>query len=125
MWAAKLNEVIFTDESRICRQHHNGRIRLWIHRGDRLLKSCVMHNHTGAEPGIMVWCDIGNHSRTPEHSSSLTPPLTHPAATTDELWQHVEAAWSAIPPKHIESLLESMPGGVAMVISNNGGYSGY
>ncbi|GFW47847.1 transposable element Tcb1 transposase [Trichonephila clavipes] len=26
MWAAEWNEVVFTDESRICLQHHDGRI---------------------------------------------------------------------------------------------------
>ncbi|GFW26702.1 transposable element Tcb1 transposase [Trichonephila clavipes] len=29
MWAAEWNEVVFTDESRICLQHHDGRIRVW------------------------------------------------------------------------------------------------
>ncbi|GFY15250.1 transposable element Tcb1 transposase [Trichonephila clavipes] len=29
MWVAEWNEVIFTDESRICLQHHDGRIRVW------------------------------------------------------------------------------------------------
>ncbi|GFV47545.1 transposable element Tcb1 transposase [Trichonephila clavipes] len=28
IWAAELNEVFFTDESRICLQHHDGRIRV-------------------------------------------------------------------------------------------------
>ncbi|GFT30382.1 transposable element Tcb1 transposase [Trichonephila clavipes] len=31
MWAAEWNEVVFTDESRICLQHHDGRIRVWRH----------------------------------------------------------------------------------------------
>ncbi|GFT15094.1 transposable element Tcb1 transposase [Trichonephila clavipes] len=30
-----------------------------------MLKSCVMHRHTGPAPGIMVWGGIGYHSRTP------------------------------------------------------------
>ncbi|GFU81740.1 uncharacterized protein TNCV_3086521 [Trichonephila clavipes] len=30
-----------------------------------MLNSCVMHRHTGAAPGIMVWGGIGYHSRTP------------------------------------------------------------
>ncbi|GFS71692.1 transposable element Tcb1 transposase [Trichonephila clavipes] len=51
--------------------------------------------------------------------------ITPPAATPDELWQRVEAAWSAVPPKYIQSLFESMPRRVAAVISNNGGYTGY
>ncbi|GFU83341.1 transposable element Tcb1 transposase [Trichonephila clavipes] len=64
-WAAEWNEVVFTDESRICLQHHDGRIRVWRHRGERMLNSCVMHRHTGPAPGIMVWDGIGYHSRAP------------------------------------------------------------
>ncbi|GFT30217.1 transposable element Tcb1 transposase [Trichonephila clavipes] len=63
--AAEWNEVVFTDESRICLHHHDGRIRFWRHRGERMLNSCVMHRHTGPAPGIMVWSGIGYHSRTP------------------------------------------------------------
>ncbi|GFU33037.1 transposable element Tcb1 transposase [Trichonephila clavipes] len=51
--------------------------------------------------------------------------ITPPAATPDQLWQRVEAAWSAVPQEHIQSLFESMPTRVVAVISNNGGYSGY
>ncbi|GFV87976.1 transposable element Tcb1 transposase [Trichonephila clavipes] len=40
MWAAEWNEVVFTDESRICLQHHNGRIRVWRNHGERMLNSC-------------------------------------------------------------------------------------
>ncbi|GFT79799.1 transposable element Tcb1 transposase [Trichonephila clavipes] len=47
MWEAEWNEVVFTDESRICLQHHDGRIRVWRHRGERMLNSCIMHRHTG------------------------------------------------------------------------------
>ncbi|GFY06271.1 transposable element Tcb1 transposase [Trichonephila clavipes] len=65
MWAAEWNEVLFTDESRICLQHHDGRIRVWRHRAERMLNSCVMHRHTGHAPGIMVWGGIGYHSRNP------------------------------------------------------------
>ncbi|GFW83392.1 transposable element Tcb1 transposase [Trichonephila clavipes] len=51
--------------------------------------------------------------------------ITPPAATPDHLWQRVEAAWSSVPQEHIQSLFESMPRRVAVVISDNGGYSGY
>ncbi|GFW91486.1 transposable element Tcb1 transposase [Trichonephila clavipes] len=47
-----------------------------------------------------------------------------PAATPDQLWERLEAAWSAVPQEHIQSLFESMPRRVTEVISNNGGYSG-
>ncbi|GFV62796.1 transposable element Tcb1 transposase [Trichonephila clavipes] len=46
MWAAEWNEVVFTNESRICLGHHNGLIGVWRHCGERMLSSCVMHHHT-------------------------------------------------------------------------------
>ncbi|GFV07185.1 transposable element Tcb1 transposase [Trichonephila clavipes] len=64
MWVVECNEVVLTDKSRICLQHHDGRIQVWRHRGERMLNSCVMHHHTGPAPGIMVWGGIGYHSRT-------------------------------------------------------------
>ncbi|GFV21828.1 transposable element Tcb1 transposase [Trichonephila clavipes] len=161
MWAAEWNEVVFTDESRICLQHHDGRIRVWRHREDRMLNRCVMHHHTDPAPGIMglataifqqdnarlhvariVQRFFVNHqielhpwpARSPDLSSienmwsmvaqRLTQ-ITPPAATPDQLWQRVEAAWSAVPQEHIQSLFESVPRCGAAVISNNGGYSGY
>ncbi|GFW21131.1 transposable element Tcb1 transposase [Trichonephila clavipes] len=84
--------------------HPDGWIRVWKHRGERMLNSCVMHRHTSPAPVIMI------------------TPL---AATPDLLWQRVEAAWSAAPQGHIQSLFESMPRRGAAAISNNGGYSGY
>ncbi|GFT78933.1 transposable element Tc1 transposase [Trichonephila clavipes] len=39
MSAAEWNEVVFTDESRICLQHPDVRIRVWGHRGERMLNS--------------------------------------------------------------------------------------
>ncbi|GFW81577.1 transposable element Tc3 transposase [Trichonephila clavipes] len=65
MWVAEWNEVVFTDESRICLQHHDGRIRVWRHRGERMLNSCVMHRHSGPALGVMVWGGIVCHFRTP------------------------------------------------------------
>ncbi|GFW33463.1 organic cation transporter protein [Trichonephila clavipes] len=79
--AAEWNECVFTDESRICLQHHAGRIRVWRHRGERMRNSCVIHRHTGPAP----------------------------AATPDQIWQRVEAALSAVPQEHIQSLFELMP----------------
>ncbi|GFV82494.1 transposable element Tcb1 transposase [Trichonephila clavipes] len=64
MWAAEWDEVVFTDESRICLQHHDGRIRVWRHRGEGMLNSGVMHHHTDPAPVIMVWGGIGYSSRT-------------------------------------------------------------
>ncbi|GFV43023.1 transposable element Tcb1 transposase [Trichonephila clavipes] len=56
--------------------------------------------------------------------SMVSQRLTHItplAATPDQLWQRVEAAWSAVAQEHIQSLFESMPRHVAAVISNSGG----
>ncbi|GFX87010.1 transposable element Tcb1 transposase [Trichonephila clavipes] len=65
MWVAECNEAVFTDESRFCLQHHDGRIRVWRHRGEMMLNICIMHHHTGPALGIMVWVAAGYHSRTP------------------------------------------------------------
>ncbi|GFV81559.1 hypothetical protein TNCV_52831 [Trichonephila clavipes] len=35
--------------------------------------------------------------------------ITPPAASPDQLWQRVEAAWSAVPQEHIQSIFESLP----------------
>ncbi|GFV37420.1 transposable element Tcb1 transposase [Trichonephila clavipes] len=51
MWAAEWNEVVFTDESRICLSLHDGRNHVWGHRGERMLNGCVMHRHTAPAPG--------------------------------------------------------------------------
>ncbi|UYV63320.1 hypothetical protein LAZ67_2003740, partial [Cordylochernes scorpioides] len=190
MWTAEWNEIVFTDESRFCLQHHDGRIRVWRHRGERMLKICAMHRHTGPAPGIMVWGGIGYHSRTPlvriadtlnsqryisevlepvvlpyfqglptaifkqenarpdvarivqrffvnrqiellswpARSPDLSPmenmwsmvaqrltQITSPAATPDQLWQRLEAAWSTVPQEHIQGLFETMPRRVAAI----------
>ncbi|GFV59743.1 uncharacterized protein TNCV_1908141 [Trichonephila clavipes] len=43
--------------------------------------------------------------------------ITPPAFPPDKLRQRVEAAWSAVPQEHIQSLFESMPRRVAAVVS--------
>ncbi|GFY25890.1 transposable element Tcb1 transposase [Trichonephila clavipes] len=53
MWVAEWNDVVFTEESLICLQHHDGRIRVLRHRGERMLNCCVMHRHNGPAPCIM------------------------------------------------------------------------
>ncbi|GFW62686.1 transposable element Tc1 transposase [Trichonephila clavipes] len=65
MWVAEWNEVVCTDESRICLQQNDGRIRVWRHRGERMLNSWVMYRHTGPAPDIRVWGCTGYHSRIP------------------------------------------------------------
>ncbi|GFY25063.1 transposable element Tcb1 transposase [Trichonephila clavipes] len=133
IWVAEWNEVVFTDESRICLQHHDDRIRVWRHRGERMLNSCVMHRHTGSAPGIMIellpWLvrspDLSVIETTWSMDAERLNQITPTAATLDQFWQRVEAAWSAVSQEHIQSLFESMPRRVAAVIFNNSGLSGY
>ncbi|GFS68121.1 transposable element Tcb1 transposase [Trichonephila clavipes] len=121
MWVAEWNKVVFTDESLIFLQHHDGWIRFWRHRGERMLSSCVMHRHTGPKPGTKIEL-LPLPARSPDLSqmgnmwSTVAQPLTPitpPAVTPDKLWQRVEAAWSAVPQEHILSLFESMSKRVA------------
>ncbi|GFX89323.1 uncharacterized protein TNCV_1340221 [Trichonephila clavipes] len=58
------NTIVCTDESRFCLLHHNGRIRMWRHRDERLQNCCIMHRHFGPAPVIMIWDVIGFHGHT-------------------------------------------------------------
>ncbi|GFU64568.1 transposable element Tc1 transposase [Trichonephila clavipes] len=49
-WTMKLNDIVFTDESRFCLQHHDGRIQVWRHGGEKLLNFGVMHLYSGPAP---------------------------------------------------------------------------
>ncbi|GFY24332.1 transposable element Tcb1 transposase [Trichonephila clavipes] len=96
-----------------------------------MLNGCVRHHHTGHAPGIMIellpWPARSPDLSPIENMGSMVAQqltqITPPAATPDQLWQRVEAAWSAVPQEHIQSLFESIPRRVTAVISNNGGYS--
>ncbi|GFT14962.1 transposable element Tcb1 transposase [Trichonephila clavipes] len=49
------------------------------------------------------------------------PRDTLSTATPDQLWQYVDAAWTAVLQGYIQSLFDSMPRRMAAVITNNGG----
>ncbi|MBJ5584651.1 transposase [Salmonella enterica subsp. enterica serovar Typhimurium] len=63
-WTTEWHDIIFSDESRFCLQHHDGRIRVWRQRGERLFDTCIRHRHTAPSPGVMVWGAIGFDTRT-------------------------------------------------------------
>ncbi|GFV25069.1 transposable element Tcb1 transposase [Trichonephila clavipes] len=93
----------------------------------------MMHHHPGPAQGIMIellpwparFRDLSPIENIWSMVAQRLTQITLPAATPDQLWQRVEAAWSAVPHEPIQSLFESMPRRVAAGISNNGGYSGY
>ncbi|MBJ3756070.1 transposase [Salmonella enterica subsp. enterica serovar Derby] len=199
-WTTEWHDIIFSDESRFCLQHQDGRIRVWRHRGERLYDTCIRHCHTAPSPGVMVWGAIGFVTRArlvriagtlnshryisdvlepvvrpylqelpadtfqqdnarphvartvqrffTDHQVSLLPwpvcspdmsPIKQdwslsgnrvarqafPAATPDELWHRVEAAWTDILQADIQRLFCSMPQHVAAVIASHGGHMNY
>ncbi|GFX71896.1 transposable element Tcb1 transposase [Trichonephila clavipes] len=72
-----LATVVFTDVSRICLQPHDGRIRVWRHRGEKRLNSYVMHHYTGPAPGIMVWYWISLSHSSNTHCRYFKQPALH------------------------------------------------
>ncbi|GFV72197.1 hypothetical protein TNCV_995691 [Trichonephila clavipes] len=54
---------------------------------------------------------------TAHHQMSVT--------TVDELWHHVEAAWTSVPMHAIQSLLDSISRGISAVITLRGDCFGY
>ncbi|GFV67657.1 transposable element Tcb1 transposase [Trichonephila clavipes] len=63
MWAAEWNEVVFTDESLICLQYQDGRIRVWRHRGERMLRGCTatLVLHRGLATAIFQQDNVRPH----------------------------------------------------------------
>ncbi|GFU88554.1 hypothetical protein TNCV_4442311 [Trichonephila clavipes] len=61
--------------------------------------------------------------------STTTDPVYTPAATSDQLWQYAEAAWTAVSQGYqytvTQSLFDSMLRSVAVVIAHNGVYINY
>ncbi|GFW56575.1 DUF4817 domain-containing protein [Trichonephila clavipes] len=112
MWVAEWNKVVFIDESRICLQHHDGWIRVWRHRGERMLNSCIVHHHTGPALGIMIEL-LPRPARSTDLSlignmwpmvSPRLNQITPPISTPDQLWQRVEAAFGLLYPKTISKV---------------------
>ncbi|GFU87454.1 uncharacterized protein TNCV_2445881 [Trichonephila clavipes] len=45
--------------------HQDSRIRVWRHRGERTLATCIRHSYTGPLPAVIVWFAIGYTSQSP------------------------------------------------------------
>ncbi|GFX29452.1 transposable element Tc1 transposase [Trichonephila clavipes] len=45
IWTTEWNDIVFTDESHFCLQHHDERIRFWRHHGERQLKLPYASQH--------------------------------------------------------------------------------
>ncbi|GFT22223.1 hypothetical protein TNCV_3272581 [Trichonephila clavipes] len=41
---------VYSDESRFCLQYFDGRMRVYRHRGERLLNGFIMYDHCGPAP---------------------------------------------------------------------------
>ncbi|GFV21703.1 uncharacterized protein TNCV_164341 [Trichonephila clavipes] len=76
MWAAEWNEIVFTDESRICLQHHDGRIRVWRLRGDDAERYAPPHWSCTGYYGIgRYWISLSHSSST--HCRYFKQPALH------------------------------------------------
>lgn len=64
-WLHEWNNIIFSDESRFCLWHSDGRTRVRRPRGQRYDLQFVQRRHTGLTPGVMVWGGIYWGGRSP------------------------------------------------------------
>nr|KAG5688132.1 hypothetical protein BaRGS_010473 [Batillaria attramentaria] len=53
--------VLFSNESRFCVDHADGRVRVWRRRGDRYADNCVVENNAWGGPSLMLWGAIGHN----------------------------------------------------------------
>ncbi|GFV27001.1 transposable element Tcb1 transposase [Trichonephila clavipes] len=78
MWAAEWNEVVFTNESCICVQHHDGQIRVWRHRGEdaEQLRYAPPHWSCTKYYGMGRYCISLSHSSS-THCRFFKQPVLH------------------------------------------------
>ncbi|GFX01224.1 hypothetical protein TNCV_4581901 [Trichonephila clavipes] len=72
------------------------------------LWSCTRYYDCIASLAGLISGSLADRKHVVHGCSTIDSDYT-PAATPDQLWQRVEAAWSAVPQEHIQSLFESMP----------------
>jgi len=58
-------QVLFSDESRFCLEHNDGRVRVWRRRGERYNEDCIQQVTAHGGGSIMVWGGISAHHRSP------------------------------------------------------------
>ena len=59
--------VLFSDESRFCLSHVDGRARVWRRQGERLSDCCIYEMDRYGAGSVMVWGGISSNHRTPLH----------------------------------------------------------
>lgn len=64
-WDHEWEEIIFSDESRFCLHHSDGRVRIRRPRGQRQNLDFAQRRHTALTPGVMVWGAIRYGGRSP------------------------------------------------------------
>ena len=58
-WHAEWQNVVFSDESRFNMSYNDSRIRVRCYAGERNLRACILQQHRGPTPSVMVWGTIG------------------------------------------------------------------
>ena len=62
--AARLQWVLFSDESRFNLRHHDGRIRVFRTRGERFADNCLIERYRFGGRSVMVWGGIMGRRKT-------------------------------------------------------------
>ncbi|KAK7109583.1 hypothetical protein V1264_013599 [Littorina saxatilis] len=52
-------DILFTDESRYCISHADGRIRVWRRRNQRYAANNILQHNAWGGPSVMIWGGIG------------------------------------------------------------------
>ncbi|GFT91315.1 hypothetical protein TNCV_2169011 [Trichonephila clavipes] len=100
--------VIFSDESRFCMQHCDGRTRVSRHRGELSPPVCIPYRHMGPAPCVKI-LDLSHTENI--WSWLLKDSITHhpsPANAVDKVWHRMKAAWNELLNSVIQAQFDSM-----------------
>ena len=78
--------VVFSDESRFCLSHADGRLRVWRRSGERQANCCFLEAHRWGGGSVMVWGAFSYNHRTRLHIFNHT---VNAATYRDVLQDHV------------------------------------